>query len=549
MRFKSLSIVLFMLLLMLAPLYMMAAPAAAESPTTEGEPDGAGTLTLLHNNDGESSLLPLQNSVMTDTGYPNTMTVELDIGGVAAYKTLVLKHIAEGQKAGSAVLNVYAGDAFLASATLACSLNNPNIQPYDSVAQRQISYDAHIFGNHEFDYSPDFLERFIRGFDDGSGLTQPFLSSNLDFSNEAGFDDLVYMDDVIDSPVSDDRVVAHSLIVTDTMTGQRFGIVGATTPMLPTISSPRDVMVTSATLTDTAPIVQAEIDRLQNDYGVRKIIFVSHLQNVENDEQLIGLLSDVDVAVAGGGDELLANSAISMTTQLQPGERASVDGEYPLEVTDADGETVYVVTTAGNYKYLGRLDVTFDANGEVTAFNAETSYPRRVVPQSDAAMELGLTDTVTMDAGIIETVSTPVEACLEELANWPIASTEILLDVSRNASRGGESNAGNMIADSFVYAYQQYSATSALRAGDTPVIALQNGGGIRQNAGDQLPTAGAPGTISQLDTINVLPFDNFLTVVSDVTPAELKEVLERAASTWCLGPLLANEWSTCDLQL
>lgn len=112
----------------------------------------------------------------------------------------------------------------------------------------------------------------------------------------------------------------------------------------------------------------------------------------------------------------------------------------------------------------------------------------------------------------------------------PNASTEILLDVSRNASRGGESNAGQMIADSFIYAYQQYSATSALSSGDMPIIALQNGGGIRQNAGDQLPTAGAPGTISQLDTINVLPFDNFLTVVSDVTPDELKEVLERAAS-------------------
>jgi 5'-nucleotidase len=96
------------------------------------------------------------------------------------------------------------------------------------------------------------------------------------------------------------------------------------------------------------------------------------------------------------------------------------------------------------------------------------------------------------------------------------------LDVSRNASRGGESNAGNMIADSFIYAYQQYSGTSGLRAGNTPIIALQNGGGIRQNAGDQLPTEGAPGTISQLDTINVLPFDNFLTVISDVTPEMLK---------------------------
>ena len=55
---------------------------------------------------------------------------------------------------------------------------------------------------------------------------------------------------------------------------------------------------------------------------------------------------------------------------------------------------------------------------------------------------------------------------------------------------------------------------------------MTNGGGIRQNAGDTLEV----GPISRLDTLNVLPFDNYLTVVTEVTPTELQGILERSAS-------------------
>lgn len=316
--------------------------------------------------------------------------------------------------------------------------------------------------------------------------------------------------------------------MTDSATSQRFGIVGATTPDLPTVSSPRDVIITSSDITETAQVVQQEIDRLYDEYGVRKLIFVSHLQNIDNDQEIIAHLSKVDLAVAGGGDELLVNPAVDRELQLLPGEQAGIDGTYPLEVADADGRTVYIVTTAGNYKYLGRLDVAFDADGEVSGFNETSSYPRRVIPTSDAADMLAVDDTVVMDASLVTSVNEPVAACLDELANTPIVRSEILLDVSRSGVRGSESNAGNLIADSFLYVYEQYSDTMGLRGSEVPVIAVQNGGGIRQNAGDILPTGGAPGTLSQLDTLNVLPFDNFITVIEQVSPADMKDIFERS---------------------
>lgn len=495
-------------------------------------PDGAGSLTLLHNNDGESTISPINNSVTVSTG-----TVQLPTSGVATYKTVVDQNIADARTAGNSVLNVYAGDAFLASAALACSLPPaPADTPiYDAVAQAAIPYDAHIFGNHEFDYSPDFLERFVRAFEVNGVLQQPFLSSNLDFSAEAGWADLLDADGVYVASSTDGRVVAQSMIVYDKRTGQRFGVVGATTWLLPTISSPRDVTVT-ADITSTATVAQTEIDRLYDDYGVRKIIFVSHLQDVNNDKALVALLSRVDIAVAGGGDELLTNPTIPDTIELLPGEQAPSVGNYPFEQADADGRTVYIVTTAGNYKYLGRLDVVFGADGEIATIDTDNSYPRRVIPTSDVATQLGLTDAVTPDAGIVATVVEPVEACLDVFAQTTVITTEIPLDVSRNTVRGAESNGGNLITDGYVYTYDQVAAenglppriTETLQVGGDPVyvIALTNGGGIRQNAGDTLEV----GPISRLDTLNVLPFDNYLTVVTDVTPTELQGILERSAS-------------------
>lgn len=517
---------------------LVAGPVAYEGVVlAQDNPDGAGVLTLLHNNDGESTLLPIEATVPPGIGFANTVTETLEIGGVAAFKTLTDQNIADARSQGSAVVNVYAGDAFLASATLVCTLDAPDGPVYDAVAQRQIPYTAHILGNHEFDYTPDFLARFIRAFAVDGQLTQPFLSTNLDFRGEPGFADLLAVDEVITPPIEDGRVVGGALIHTDPETNQRFGIVGVTTPALRTISSPRNVTLEpnpQPSLDETAIVVQATIDRLYDEFGVRKIILVSHLQDLDNDRELIRRLSRVDVAVGGGGDELLTTDRPD-TTELLPGDEPaqSDDGTnlpYPLVEQDRDGRNVYIVTTAGNYTYLGRLDVEFDDNGEVSRVLAERSYPRRVVPASETAAALGITDAVTPDPTLVAEVNQPIENCLAGLAATNVARSEVLLDVSRDGVRGRETNAGNMIADAFLAAYDRYAPELGLPArSEINLIAVQNGGGIRQNAGDVLPTGGAPGTISRRNTIDVLPFANFVTVIGDVSPADLKAILERSA--------------------
>ncbi len=534
--------------LVLAASLPLTAPVGAQDASPS--PVAASvTLTLLHNNDGESSLLPLTYSV-------GDAEVPLQIGGVAAFKSVVDREEAAAREAGNSVVNVYAGDVFLASATLACSLPPaPDSTPiYDAVAQGLIDYDVHIIGNHEFDFGPAWFARFIRSFGPEQP-TQPFLSANLDVSKERTLRKLAAPKGFIIRAPKRGRVIARSMIVVDPRTKERFGVIGATTPELPTISSPGKVTVTPD-LATTAAAVQREVDRLTKK-GVDRIILASQLQDVDNDKELVKLVRGLDIAIAGGGDELLASDAVPAEQQLLPGESQEVYGTYPLTEVDPDGRTVYIVTTAGNYKYAGRLDAVFGADGEITEIVADASFPRRVIPEiqdSTQIADLGIIDAVPPGAEMLTTVIEPVQACLAEFAATPVARSEVVINVSRGGTdpfslgvRSAETNGGNLVADSFLAAFNRY-AGGAVR-GDALEIAIQNGGGIRQNAGNLLPEGGnAGGAISRLDTLNVLPFDNYLVTVEDIDATELKTILERSCEAVGGGGFLqvAALAYTCD---
>ncbi len=508
---------LIALILSAAVALLVAATGRGPAPwAAAAQDEGEVTLTLLHNNDGESALLPLTNAVEVDG-----VTVEVPVAGIAAFGAVIEREIAQARAAGNAVLAVYAGDAYLSSAAFLCG-QREGAPFFDAVAQGAIPYDAHVIGNHEFDSTPDVLERFIRSFAD-----QPFLSANLDFSGEAGFADLLDEDGLIEAPAAAGRVLGRSMIADDPATGARFGLVGATTPSLTRISTPRNVTVTPD-LPATAAAVQAEIDRLLA-LGVNKIIFVSHLQDLANDVAVIALLRGVDIAVSGGGNDLLQSAAVDASLQLLPGEGAPVAGEYPLETAGADDRTVYIVTTAGNYRYAGRLDAVFNAAGEVERIVTATSYPRPVVPESEAAAAVGFAAAIAPDPALVASVEEPVRACLAGFASTTIATTEVLLDVSRAGLRAGESNAGNLVADAFLHAYDRAAVALGLpeRGPGNPVIAVANSGGIRQNAGDTLPTSGSvPGDIFLVNTLDVLPFPDAVSAIRNVSPSDLKAVFE-----------------------
>jgi 5'-nucleotidase len=407
-------------------------------------------ITILHNNDGESDLLP-----------------DGDFGGVARFASVVDRVRTEVGDTHPLLL-VTSGDNFLAGPQWTASLQK-GVPFYDSIAMDLIGYDAMCIGNHDFDFGPDTLADFIEGF---TASQVPFMSANLDFAAEPRLQAL-----------EDAGRIAASVIIE--AGDEQFGIVGATTPNLTFISSPRNVVVGQ----DVQAAVQAEIDALEAA-GVNKIILISHLQGIEEDIALAPQLSGVDVMIAGGGDELLANPG----DLLVPGDEGDIYGPYPIVVQNADGADVPVVTTSGQYKYLGDLEVAFDGDGNLIFFEGG---PIRVAGGAEP-------DAVEPDPDVQAQVEDPVTAFVAGLAENVIAGSEVGLDARRDFIRSRETNEGNLTTDSFLWKATQLHADFGAPA---PDIAMCNGGGIRN---DSIIPAG---DFTELDTFDMLPFPNFLTIV------------------------------------
>ncbi len=284
------------------------------------------------------------------------------------------------------------------------------------------------------------------------------------------------------------------------------GVVGATTPELPYISSPRNVKARQ----NVARAVNRQVDKLENQ-GVSIIVMISQLQSIEEDIALAPMLSGIDVMISGGGNELLADAG----DLLIPGDEGNVYGSYPLYATDADGAEVPIVTTSGDYRYLGALTVGFNKNGELIRVDDEASRPIRVTSTVNP-------DGVEPDPFIQTNVIDPLTAALEDAANNIVATSEVDLNGLRDPGiRTQETNEGDLIADSLLDA-----ATDLAPAFGAPLpdIALQNGGGIRNNG--VIPA----GDISELDVFGMVPFANFVAIVPDIPPDQLKEILENAVS-------------------
>ncbi len=451
----------------------MAAPAGAKPDDgRRGGRDAGLTLTILHNNDGESQLLNAGNDLE-------------DFGGIGRFATVAEREQKAARRGrNTEYLMVSSGDNFLAGPEFQASLEDGVF--YDARALGALGYDAIALGNHDFDFGPELLADFLDGY--RRNRVPQYLTANMDFSGEPELQAFV-----------DSGVIAPSVVIRKGR--HRIGVIGAITPELARISSPRNAEV----LGDVAGIVQAEIDSLTDD-GVEIIVLISHLQGIDEDVALASQLSGIDVMVAGGGDEVLANDG----DLLVPGD--VVFDSYPVLATNADGATVPVVTTAGDYKYLGRLVVEFDADGNVTAYEGG---PIRIAGGEQP-------DAVDGDRRLARTVEAPVAAFTDALAENVIANSEVALEGRRDPGiRTEETNLGNLMADSLLFIGEQEAANFGVAA---PDVAIQNGGGIRNN------TLIPAGPITELDTFSIAPFTNFVTVVPDLEREQFRQLLERGFS-------------------
>jgi len=459
---------------------------------------GQYSITVLHNNDGESELFE------DDFGQ----------GGVAKFKTLLDTTRSFYQTEGHGVVSIYAGDTFLAGPEFQASLDSgtPGSRTfYDARAISRIGYDASIIGNHEFDFGPNVLAEFINEAQTTNATT--YLSANLDFSGEANLQNLVNLNTIAPSKM---------ITVSTAVGNKQIGIIGATTANLPFISSPGGVSVNPV-----LAAVNAQAATLKAN-GADHIILGSHLQGLSEDQALVtgGLSSDIDLIIAGGGDELLGNATRPSPTTVYGGSApvsvsdtgfeqltadpiagptfASPAGDFPNTATG-----IPIVTTADQYTYLGRVTLNFDNSGNLLGVD-NTSNPQ-------------LNDnTFAADTNVANDIA-PAQTFVNNLAATTIGQSSVqLLWGGSDTIRSQETNLGNLVADASLAAAQTQAPSFGVTLDTGRTIALIGGGGIREDI--------AAGNVSKLDTFNVSPFGNFMAAIEDVNVADLKMLLENAYS-------------------
>ena len=312
----------------------------------------------------------------------------------------------------------------------------------------QMGYDAMTVGNHEFDDGPEVLKGFMEA------LNFPILMSNADVSQEPLLSNSLQKSTVIEKG------------------GEKIGLIGLTPQDTDELASPGP----NVTFTDPVAAVQGEVDRLTAE-GVNKIIVLSH-SGFGVDQRVAEGTTGVDVIVGGHSNTYLSNVS----------DRAA--GPYPTVVND-----VQIVQAYAYGKFLGELNVVFDAEGVVTSAVGEPILIDRFV-----AEDAGTKARIAEAAGP-----------LEEIRNRVVAEAAEPIGGDREVCRAKECSMGSLIADAMLDRVKDQGIE----------IAIQNGGGIRASID--------AGPVTMGEVLTVLPFQNTLSTFQ-VSGATIIEALENGVS-------------------
>ena len=331
-----------------------------------------------------------------------------------------------------------------------------------------VGYDAVALGNHEFDYGPTvLLDNFV------TGAQFSVLAANTDTSVE---------------PRLAGKVRPYTV---REVGGQKVGLIGVLHEHLATSVSPAFGVFS----TDPVEAVRASVKALEAQ-GVTKIVVLSHLGTYSrrfglpfDDVGLAEAVDGVDIIVGGHDETLLADSAGLPTYAPRPA------GPSPTVVKSPGGAPVLLVNDWKWGAFLGRLDVTFDAQGVPTAWQGAT------LPVDDK-----LPDDPQV-AAVYQRLST----ALDEVRREVLGTVASDLPGERGDVRTREAALGNLVADAML------DATTA----DKTQVALMNGGGLRVSL--------RAGQVTYGDVLTVLPFGNSIYTL-DLSGADLVKALENGVS-------------------
>ncbi|QRN98115.1 bifunctional metallophosphatase/5'-nucleotidase [Archangium violaceum] len=409
----------------------------------------------------------------------------------------------------------------------------------DMAMINEMGFHAASFGNHEFDSGPREIRNIIVSDGAWSGAKFPYLSSNLDFNANSDLkSQTIAPGAVIDAnnPGNTLHNKISASVVFD-VTGQKIGVVGATTPQLPRISSPGSVVCSPADPVDydgLAAIIQTQVDQLRNT-GIDKVILMAHMQqHFIEVEELPKRLEGVDIIIAGGNHAVWTDEDDVLFSGDTRGEDSLA---YPQWKASKSGQPLAVLNVASNWRYVGRFIANFDESGVLMRELHDPSKNGAYATDEAGVARLEASSKVDPE---VKTIADAVKSVVLAKDGTIYGKTQVYLNGLRTSVRTEETNLGNITADANLWYAQQTD--------DSTLISIKNGGGIRDSIGTvgtgANPTYGPPaanpaankkaGEISKLDIENSLRFNNDLALVT-VTATQLEEVLEHGVAAVAPG--------------
>jgi 5'-nucleotidase / UDP-sugar diphosphatase len=293
----------------------------------------------------------------------------------------------------------------------------------------EIGYDAMVIGNHEFDSGPAELARFIE-------LAEfPIISANTDASADVSLSE---------------TILPFAMFF---YSNEPVAVIGLTSEHTAIASSPGP-NVHFLDMIDTAQQTVQELEAM----GVNKIIALTHL-GFDRDLELAASVHGIDVIIGGHSHTNLDS--------------------YPTVTSSLSDEPVLVATAHEWGKQLGRLNVTFTAEGLVGAFDG---------------MPIAIDESIAEDPAMLDLLANYGDD-INALMTTIVGATDVALNGAREDIRVRETNLGNLICDAMLWKTRGFNTT----------LAIQNGGGIRAS----IPK----GMITMGQVLEALPYGNQITVV------------------------------------
>ncbi|XP_068609827.1 snake venom 5'-nucleotidase-like [Brachionichthys hirsutus] len=415
-------------------------------------PSAAWDLVLLHTNDVHARVEetgPMSGKCRPDRGC---------FAGVARRATAVRRIRIPGTN----VLLLDAGDQFQGSVWF-----NHYKGAEAAHFMNRLRYDAMALGNHEFDNG---VEGLMEPFMDR--IQCPILSANIKADQ--------MLNATFGSSYSPYKILHVG--------GEKVGVAGYTSQETTALSKPGPHL----SFLDEVTSLQPYVDHLQKQ-GVTKIIALGH-SGFATDQEIARRVRGVDVVVGGHSNTFLYTGP--------PPSSEVPSGPYPFLVESDDGRMVPVVQAYAFGKYLGRLNVTFDAAGNVLTSSG---------------------NPILLDGSVAEDpdVLAEVDEWKENLANYSarvVGRTAVFLNGTAAECRFQECNLGNLICDAMVNNYVKVADDDRW---NQVSAAIMNGGGIRSHIDEKI----RDGWITVEDLLAVLPFGGTFDLVQ-LKGSTLKKTFE-----------------------